>query len=245
MNAIAAVRVDESPSGFNLLPHRTRAVRSRRRRAMVGAAAAVLAGGLLAIGCAAAGASADRASTRRAQIERELARELAREAPALAEYARLERAGHAAKASSAQAAARAQPSERWMALLEVLSREVSSGVVLNRFEGSNTAVELQAGAVDSATCFAWMDRLGRLGSVEAVEMVDLKSTASANAGPGAGAIEAVVRLRWRAEGETRPVRRAAYRERVLADRTSNRTSDRDGDRGGDSTGDRPSDRSAR
>ena len=241
MNAIAAVRVDESPSGFNLLPHRTRAVRSRRRRAMVGAAAAVLAGGLLAIGCAAAGASADRASTRRAQIERELARE----APALAEYARLERAGHAAKASSAQAAARAQPSERWMALLEVLSREVSSGVVLNRLEGSNTAVELQAGAVDSATCFAWMDRLGRLGSVEAVEMVDLKSTASANAGPGAGAIEAVVRLRWRAEGETRPVRRAAYRERALADRTSNRTSDRDGDRGGDSTGDRPSDRSAR
>jgi type II secretory pathway component PulM len=249
MNAIAAVRLDESPSGFNLLPHRVRALRSRRRRCVVEAVAAVLAGGVLAIGCATIGAPADRASARRAQIERELARE----APALAEYARLERAGQAAKGSGAQATARAHPqlSALWLALLDALSREAHSGVTVSRLEGSNAAVELQVGAADSAACVAWMDRLGRLRGVESVEMIDLKSTAAvstaavstaaANAGHGAGSIEAVVRLRWRGDGETRPVRRAAYRERAVAERTSGRLGDRTGDR----TGDYASDRSAR
>ena len=242
MNAIAAVRLDETSSGFNLLPHRSRAVRSRRRRSMVEAAAAVLAGGMLAVGCATVGASADRSSTRRAQIERELARE----APALAEYARLERAGQAAKASGAQAAALAQPSELWLALLEALSREVNSGVTVSRLEGSNTAVELQAGAVDSATCVAWMDRLGRMRGVESVEMIDLKSSAAADATrQRAGAIEIVVRLRWRGEDEKRPVRRAAYGERALAERTNSRADDRGLDRSVDSTGALASIRSAR
>jgi Tfp pilus assembly protein PilN len=208
---------------------------------MVGAAAAVLTGGMLAVGCATVGASPDRSSARRAQIERELARE----APALAEYARLERAGQAAKVSGAQAAALAQPSELWLALLEALSREMNSGVTVSRLEGGNTAVELQVGADDSATCVAWMERLGRMQGVESVEMIDLKSSAAGNASQREGAIEAVVRLRWRGDGETRPVRRAAYRERALAERTSGRAGDRGLDRSGDSTGDIASVRSAR
>jgi Tfp pilus assembly protein PilN len=241
MNAIAAVRLDERPSGFNLLPHRIRALRSRRRRSIVEAVAAVLAGGALAVGCATIGASADRASTRRAEIERELARE----APALAEYARLARASQAANGRGAQATARAQSSELWLALLEALSREADSGVTVTRLEGSKAAVELQIGAADSAACVAWMDRLGRLGGAESVEMIDLKSTAAPHAGHGAGPIEAVVRLRWRSDGETRPVRRAAYRERALAERTSGRPGDVTGDRISDRTGGSASDRSWR
>lgn len=235
MNTTAAVRLDESPFGFNLLPHRIRALRSRRRRSVVEGVAAALAGGVLAIGCATTGATADRASTRRAQIERELARA----APALAEHARLERAGQAAKRSGAQAIARAQPSERWLALLEALSHEANSGVTVSRMEGSHAAVELQIGAADSAACVAWIERLGRTRGAESVEMIDLKSTAAvsaaaasaaaANTAHGAGAVEAVVRLRWRGDGETRPVRRAAFRERALAERTSGRTGERTGD----------------
>lgn len=245
MNTTAAVRLDESPFGFNLLPHRIRALRSRRRRSVVEGVAAALAGGVLAIGCATTGATADRASIRRAQIERELARA----APALAEHARLERAGQAAKRSGAQAIARAQPSERWLALLKALSHEANSGVTVSRMEGSHAAVELQIGAADSAACVAWIERLGRTRGAESVEMIDLKSTAAvstaaastaaasaaaasaaaANTAQRASAVEAVVRLRWRGDGETRPVRRAAFRERALAERTSGRTGERTGD----------------
>jgi Tfp pilus assembly protein PilN len=178
------------------------------------AAVAVLIGGALAIGRASAGAADDGANARRAQLERELARA----APALTEYARLERAGQAAKASAEQAAARARPSARWLALFEALSGEAPSGVAVSRLQGSNTEIELHVSAPDSAACVAWMDRLRRVRGAESVEMVDLKSTASVDANRAGEAMTAVVRLRWRGEGPTRPVRRTAYGERGLAER---------------------------
>jgi Tfp pilus assembly protein PilN len=224
MNAIAAVRMNENPSGCSSLPQRVRAERSRRRRATVAAAAALSAGALLAAGCATVGTSDDGASARRAHIERELAEA----APALAEYARLERTGRAAKAGAEQARALAQPSVRWLALLDALSGDAHSGVTVSRLQGSSTGIELQVSAADSAACVAWMDRLRRLRGAESVEMVDLKSAAAADAKRSDDAIEAVVRVRWQGEREPRPARRTAYHERARAERASDRTSDRSG-----------------
>jgi len=246
MSAIAAVRMDEPPSNFDLLPHRMRAERSRRRRALIEAAAALSAGGLLAVGCASVGASDGAANARRVYIERELAEA----APALAEYGRLERAGRAATASAAQAQAFAQPSVRWLALLDALSSDAHSGVTVSRLQGSDIGIEVQVSAADSAACVAWMDRLRRLlQGVESVEMVDLKSARAADAKQNDDAIEAIVRVRWQGEGEQRPARHTAYRERPGAERASDRTgdraTDRAEDRNGDRSADRPGDRSAR
>jgi len=196
-------------SGFNLLPHRIRAARSLRRRGLCEGAAAVLAGTLAAFGWETMGA----ADERRMQLEREVAQQ----APALVELARLERAQESARANAAQAAARSQPYVALMSLLDALSAETHAGVTVNRLQLSDEDVQLQLHASDSAVGTAWTERLARLPGAKSAEMVDFKLIATPAGGEARRAIEAVVRVRWRDAQPASPLRRTARSTAASAD----------------------------
>lgn len=174
--------------GFNLLPHRIRAARSRRRRCLGEGAAALLAGTLAAFGWETVGAAGER----RLQLEREAAQQ----APALAELARLERAQERARANAAQSAARSRPYVGLMSLLNALSTEAHAGVTVNRLQLSEEDAQLQLLASDSTVGAAWTERLARLPVAKSAEMVDFKLIAPPAGGNARRAVEAVVRVRW-------------------------------------------------
>ncbi len=220
MSTIAAPCLPHSApggaSGFNLLPHRVRAARSRRRRCLIEGVAATLAGALIAIGWGAVDAADGRATPRREALERELARLT----PALDEFARLERAGETARASTAETAARARPYFELRSLLEALSSEARSGVAVSRLQRTGDGIELRVRAADSAVCAAWAERLARLSGAESAEMTDVKLIAAPIGSRAAPNIEAFVRVRWSGAADRSPLRRAGLADREHAARSA-------------------------
>lgn len=154
---------------------------------------AVCAGSVMALAWATVGAKDERTSGRRAQLEGEMSRM----ASPLAELARLERAGDAARAAAAQAQLRARPIVELDSLLQALGREVQAGVTVSRLQRSDEGVELRVRAADTAACASWVERLRRIPGLESAQTVELKSIAAPAGRQGETAVEATVRLRWR------------------------------------------------
>lgn len=201
-------------AGFNLLPHRVRLARSRRRRCLVEGAAAMLAGTLIATGCGSIDAAEGRAIPRREALERDLA-ELA---PLLDEFTRLDRTREAARVSAEQATARARPYYELRSLLEALSSEARSGVAVSRLQRTGEGIELRVHAADGATCAAWVERLARVSGAESAEMTDLKLIAAPIGSQSAPSVEAVVRMQWSGAATVSPLRHAGLGDRAHATR---------------------------
>lgn len=152
--------------------------------------AAVLAGALIAMGCAGMRSSDDGASARRVSLERELS-ELS---SPLAELARLERASHLSHESAASAAARARPYLELRALLDTLSREAATGVTVSRLRQTREGFELRIVGEDSAVCASWVARLARRAEWKSAQIVEFKFAAAPIDANASRAVEATVRL---------------------------------------------------
>jgi len=214
MSTIAAPCLPQSApggaSGLNLLPHRVRAARSRRHRCLIEGAAALFAGTLIAIGWGAVDAADGRTTARRESIERELARL----APSLDEFVRLERAGQTARAGTAETAARARPYFELRSLLAALSSEARSGVTVSRLQRSGDGIELRVHAADSAACAAWVERLARLSGAESAAMTDIRLIAAPIGSRAAPKVEALVRVGWSGTAHRSPLLRASSGDRA-------------------------------
>lgn len=174
-------------------PRWLRAVRSRHRRQLIECATGIVAGAVIAFGCAALAPADSNLRARRERLERELA---SLSAP-LTEYARLERAGQGALASAAAAAARARPAAELRLLLETLSAEARAGVTVRRLRQNREGFEMQVRAVDSAACASWVARLARVPGWEGADMVDLRWVATPKSPQAGRTVEATVRVRPR------------------------------------------------
>lgn len=190
-------------SDSDLSRHRRRASFLRRRRYWVECAAAVTVGVIGAIAWAASGSGEDAVSARRVLLERQLAQL----SPALAELARLDRAGESARASAAVALARARPYAELRSLLETLSGQAHGGVTVSRIRQSREGFELQVRAVDGAACASWVERLARMPGWEAAQITDLRLVATPADGRAEQTVEANVRLPSRAETPSAAPRR--------------------------------------
>jgi Tfp pilus assembly protein PilN len=202
-------------------PHRQAGGRERCRRYVAEGAVAVFAGSIMALGWAAVAAKDERMSGRRAQLERDMS---LMSSP-LAELARLERADESAKAAAAQAQLLARPIIELRSLLEVLGREVQSGVAISRLRRSDEGIELQVRAADTVACASWVERLQRLPGLESVETVGLKSLAAPAARQGETVVEATVHLRWRGASAHAP-RPSPSRQVALESRKRRERSER-------------------
>lgn len=187
-------RAAAAASPLRPLPQWMRGARSGRWRALIECAAGIVAGAVIALGCAALTPADSNMIGRRERLEQEVA---SLSAP-LAEYARLERAGHGAHASAVAAAARARPSVELRSLLETLSREAQAGVTVRHLRQSRGGFEIAIRAVDSAACAAWVARLARVSGWEGTEILDLRLVAASKGQPAGRAVEANVRVPSRA-----------------------------------------------
>lgn len=126
--------------------HGTHTVRMRLRSRFIERAAAVLLGALTALASEIVGTLDER----RVRLEREWA-ELA---PALAQYAQMERAEQSARAAEREGQLRMQPYVALLALLDRLSIEADAGVIVSRLQLNGDDIELQLNASDSSNAAA-------------------------------------------------------------------------------------------
>jgi Tfp pilus assembly protein PilN len=175
--------------GFNLLPYRQRVARGRRRRLLIEATVAALAGVLAALGWSVSdGMKQAGLSERRAALESTLA---ALAAP-LAEHRELERIGALASERAELAAQLVRPRTRILDVADALGRVPLGGVTVHRLEMKDGAVEIGASVADSEASSAWINRLASVRGVRSAEITDWRL--AAQGAPYATNVQA--RLQW-------------------------------------------------
>jgi Tfp pilus assembly protein PilN len=184
--------------GFNLMPWRLAATRRLRRRRACEWLAALL------VGCACGGVTAAWQSLQRthAEVRREaVEQQLARLGTPLAQARRFAREADERRAALTEAQRRAQPLTRLFALVEVLARARTEGVVLEQLAQRGDETELQANATDEASAAAWLGRLHALPDVEAVNVREMKRAQDAGSAreraPLGAPIRVAARLVWK------------------------------------------------
>ncbi|WP_133651048.1 fimbrial assembly protein [Paraburkholderia flava] len=184
--------------GFNLLPYRRRNALRARRRFVAECGFAALVGGacvLLLVGWH---------TYQRSRIDGErvtVERTLTQLAVPLAEHARLSRDAHTAQSDAADAATRSAPLDHLRDLLDVLSNEPASGVVLERLRHRGQQTDLVARAADRALSAAWIERLDGVRGAQGADASDLHHAASSGSGHGKsdavdGSFEFGAAVRW-------------------------------------------------
>jgi Tfp pilus assembly protein PilN len=192
--------------GFNLLPHRQRSARIERRRRVVEACAAVVAG-TLAVLALAAWQAVDRMRLDAQRVSFE--RSLAQLAAPLAEHARLTRDANDARLRTARAATLSEPLAHLLALLDALGRERDEQVAVLQLRQRDHETDLLATAHDHAAPASWVKRLSAIRGVKDAEVKDLRRAATPAHGAlqnASGAIEFSARLSWDGAREPAPRR---------------------------------------
>ncbi|MEA3120016.1 MAG: hypothetical protein QOI13_3286 [Paraburkholderia sp.] len=181
--------------GFNLLPYRQRVARGRRRRCLVECTVAALVGALAALAWSARdGLEQARLADRRAMLESTLAGFAA----PLAEYRQLEGMSAQVSEHAAVAAELARPRARMIDVIDALSRVPLSGMTLHRLKFTDSGVEIDASAADSASSAAWIDCLARVRGVRSAEITDWRLAAEG----AQHAVNVAARLQWDDAGMT-------------------------------------------
>jgi Tfp pilus assembly protein PilN len=175
--------------GFNLLPYRQRVARGQRRRILIEAAMAALAGVLAALAWIACDALDQAGGARR---RAELEATLAGFAAPLAEFRQLERISGQTSERADLAARLARPRARLLDVVDALSRVPDGTVALDRMELKDGGLDLHANALDSEASQTRIDRLARVRGVRTAEITDWRL--SAGGAPRSTSVQA--RLQW-------------------------------------------------
>lgn len=184
--------------GFNLLPYRRRNALRARRRVVVECGVAALAGGTCVL------LLAGWHAYQRSRVDGEhvaVERTLTQLAAPLAEHARLSRDAHMAQSDAADAATRSASLDHLRDLLDVLSNEPASGVVLQRLRHRGQQTDLVARAADRALSAAWIERLDGVRGAQAADASDLHHAATSASTHGKsdavdGSFEFGATVRW-------------------------------------------------
>jgi Tfp pilus assembly protein PilN len=174
--------------GFNLLPYRRRNALRARRRFVVECGLAALAGSVCVL------LLAGWHAYQRSRVEGErgvVERTLTQLAAPLAEHARLSRDAHTAQSDAADAATRSASLDHLRDLLEVLSNEPASGVVLQRLRHRGQQTDFVARAADRALSAAWIERLDGVRGALGADASDQHRAATSGSSPDRGKHDAI------------------------------------------------------